>query len=124
MKKNTNEFQRQKRRKALLSLFFAVVAVFYLMPIALVLINSFKANTFVNLEPFAMPSEESFMGWGNYEKGMTFGNYPFLKSALYSIIITVVSTALILICTQTKVCGAFLLTLYSNTREKAYENKM
>jgi len=100
MNKKANEFARQKRRKALLSLFFAVVAVFYLMPIALVLINSFKANTFVNLEPFAMPTDESFMGWGNYEKGMTFGNYPFLKSALYSIIITVVSTVLILVCTS------------------------
>ena len=31
---------------------------------------------------------------------MTFGNYPFAKSVLYSVVITVLSTALILLCTS------------------------
>ncbi|MFR3907122.1 MAG: carbohydrate ABC transporter permease, partial [Christensenellales bacterium] len=36
----------------------------------------------------------------NYKTGMTFGNYPFVKSALYSLFITIVSSMLILICTS------------------------
>lgn len=76
---------------------FAVLSVIWLIPIFEVLINSFKGNAFVNLEPFALPSSESFVGFANYIKGMTFGNYPFLKSVFYSLFITVVSVVLILL---------------------------
>ena len=77
--------------------FFAVLCLVWLIPIFAVLINSFKANAYVNLDPFALPSSESFVGFTNYIKGMTFGNYPFLKSVSYSLFITVVSVALILL---------------------------
>ena len=86
--------------KTVLTILFAVISLFYLMPIVIVLINSFKANSFVNTQTFALPNAESFVGWDNYIKGMTFGNYPFLKSVFYSLIITVLSTALILLCTS------------------------
>ena len=78
----------------------AVISIIYIMPIIEVFINSFKSNAFVNTDTFALPNAESFVGWDNYIKGMTFGNYPFLKSVFYSFYITVVSTALILICTS------------------------
>ena len=81
-----------------LTVVFAVLSIFWMIPIFEVVINSFKENTFVNLEPFALPSEESFVGWANYIKGMTFGNYPFLKSVSYSLLITIASVALILLC--------------------------
>ena len=77
--------------------FFIVLCLVWLIPIFEVLINSFKANAYVNLDPFALPSSESFVGFANYIKGMTFGNYPFLKSVSYSLFITVVSVALILL---------------------------
>lgn len=76
---------------------FAVLSVIWLIPIFEVLINSFKGNAFVNLEPFALPNSDSFVGFANYIKGMTFGNYPFLKSVFYSLFITVVSVVLILL---------------------------
>ena len=77
--------------------FFILLCVVWIIPIFEVLINSFKENTFVNTEAFAMPSVESFVGLDNYLKGMTFGNYPFLKSVGYSLLITVLSVALILL---------------------------
>lgn len=83
-----------------LTVLFTIISIVYLIPIFEVLINSFKANAFVNTDTFALPNAESFMGWDNYIKGMTFGNYPFLKSVFYSLFITVVSTALILLCTS------------------------
>ncbi len=65
-----------------------------------VAINSFKANAYVNTDTFALPNSESFVGFANYVKGMTFGNYPFLKSVFYSFYITIFSTILILLCTS------------------------
>ena len=91
---------KSNRGKTALTVLFAAVALFYLMPIILVLINSFKDNAHVNTETFALSNSESFVGFANYEKGMTFGSYPFLKSVFYSLLITVISSALILICTS------------------------
>lgn len=84
----------------ILTCLFAVICIIYVMPIVEVAINSFKANAYVNTDTFALPNEESFVGFANYVKGMTFGNYPFMKSVFYSFYITVVSTALILLCTS------------------------
>ena len=80
-----------------LTVFFAVLSLVWIIPIFEVVINSFKENAFVNLNPFALPNSESFVGFANYVKGMTFGNYPFLQSVSYSLLITVVSVALILL---------------------------
>ena len=91
---------KRKIGSALLTIIFSIISIIYLYPIVAVLINSFKANSFVNSDTFALPNAESFVGWANYIKGMTFGNYPFLKSVFYSVLITVVSTALILLCTS------------------------
>ena len=92
--------QRQKRSNAVLTAVFILITIVYLYPIFLVLMNSFKSNASINTDTFAFPNSETFMHWQNYVKGMTFGNYPFLKSVAYSFIITLLSSALILICTS------------------------
>ena len=84
----------------ILTCVFVVISIIYIMPIIEVLINSFKSNAYVNTDTFALPNAESFVGFDNYIKGMTFGNYPFLKSVFYSFYITIVSTLLILLCTS------------------------
>ena len=91
---------RDKRKIGgkLLTLFFILLCLVWVFPIYEVIINSVKANDFVKLEPFVFPTSESFVGLANYIKGLTFGNYPFLKSAGFSLFITVVSVALILLC--------------------------
>ena len=81
---------------------FAVICLLWVYPVALVLINSFKANGAINLDVFALPMKDTFVGVANYLKGLTFGNYPLLNSAGYSAYITVVSTFLILLfCSMT-----------------------
>ena len=92
--------KRNSRGKAVLSAFFAVICVVYVIPVFMVLLNSFKLNTFVKTATFAWPSGEMFAGWENFIKGMTFGNYPFYKSALYSLVITLLGTFLILLFTS------------------------
>ena len=95
--KNTG-FQKERRSHTVLTVVFAIIAVAYLYPIFIVLVNSLKTNAAINLDTFAFPTSNTFMGLQNYIKGMTFGNYPFLKSVGYSLFISVVSTALILLC--------------------------
>ena len=95
-----NTLHKKKYGKTLLSIFFAIVCILYVLPVVMVAINSFKLNTFVKTDTFALPNEDSYAGWANFVKGMTFGNYPFYKSVLYSLVITLLSTALIVICTS------------------------
>lgn len=90
--------EKRSLSSKILTIAFSVISVIYLLPIFTVLMNSFKANAYVNTDTFALPNAESFVGWGNYIKGMTFGNYPFMKSVFFSFFITIVSTALILLC--------------------------
>lgn len=91
---------REDRRKMVLTVAFAVICIIYVLPILIVLINSFKSNAAVNTETFALPNEDTFMGLQNYIKGMTFGSYPFIKAVFYSLFITIASSALILLCTS------------------------
>ena len=49
MAKKPATIQGEKRGKTVLSIVFAVVAIVYLLPIFLVLMNSFKANAYVIL---------------------------------------------------------------------------
>ena len=94
-----SDFQRDKYGKALLTVLFTVISLVYVFPVLMVVVNSFKGNTFVKTETFSLPTAESFVRWNNFIKGMTFGGYPFWKSVLYSVIITVLSTGLILVFT-------------------------
>ncbi len=96
----SDALRRRERRQALLTVVFTIISVLYLMPVFLVLINSLKANAFVNTETFKLPTAESFVGLKNYVKGMTFGNFAFYKVVFYSFFITITSTALIRVCTS------------------------
>ncbi len=90
----------KKGVKTSLTVMFSIIAIVYILPLVIVVMNSFKANTFVKTATFAWPTGEMFVRWANYLKGLTFGNYPFLKSVWFSFVITILSTALILICTS------------------------
>ena len=90
----------ERRNKTILSVVLAVICIVYVLPVVAVVLNSFKLNTFVKTDTFAFPTGEMWAGFSNFIKGMTFGNYPFWKSVTYSVVITVVSTALILLFTS------------------------
>jgi len=98
--KRRSDLRTEKRGRILLSVFFALICLVYVFPVLMVLINSFKVNTYVKTDTFALPSGESFAGFDNFIKGVTFGGYPFWKSLLFSTVITLLSTGLILIFTS------------------------
>ena len=90
----------QKRGEVILSIVFSLISLIWVLTVIVVLINSFKLNTYVKTDTFALPLNEMSAGFSNFIKGMTYGNYPFLKSAGYSLMVTLFSTALILVCTS------------------------
>ena len=98
MKQNT--LSAERRTKTIMSIVLAIICVIYVLPVLTVVINSFKQNTYVKTDTFALPTGEMSAGFDNFIKGMTFGNYPFAKSVLYTVVITVLSTALILLFTS------------------------
>ena len=93
-------FQKEKFGKTLTTIAFVLLSIIYVFPVLMVVINSFKVNTFVKTDTFGWPSGESFAGWDNFITGMTFGGYPFSSSVIYSIIITLLGTFLILLFTS------------------------
>ncbi|MDR0663233.1 MAG: carbohydrate ABC transporter permease [Spirochaetaceae bacterium] len=78
-----------------MTLILCAVSALFLLPILLVLINSFKFKPDVINSPFALPNAESFAGLSNYTNGLAAAG--FFKAACFSIFITVFSTALIVL---------------------------
>ena len=98
MKSRARKHRQYSVGSTILTIVFVLICLAWMMPIIEVAINSFKTNSSISLNLFGLPDSESFAGVDNYKTGLTFGNYPFLKSAGYSLLISVVSTVLILVC--------------------------
>ncbi len=90
----------EKTRLTLLSILFTIIALIWVFPVFLVVLNSFKLNTFVKTDTFSIPTGEEWAGFSNFINGMTAGNYEFYKCILYSLFITLSSTVLIIVCTS------------------------
>lgn len=105
---------KKKVMGILATLFFTLVSIVFVAPIFIVLINSMKSKTFINLETFKLPTEESYVGLENYKTAIT--QYDFLKAVGWTLFITVFSVAVILIC-----CS---MTAWFITRVKNFFTKM
>lgn len=91
---------RQKIGYSALTAVFSVVSFVWFMPVVIVLYNSFKNNDAIKTSLFSLPNSESFVGLENYIEGIVHGNYPFYKAIFFSFVITILSVALILLCTS------------------------
>jgi len=89
---------RDPKHPRIWTVVFAILSVAYLFPIVLVVINSFKGKVFVSSEPFSLPNAATFVGWENYAQGIA--KTDFLSSFGWSLVITIGSAALILLCTS------------------------
>ena len=96
--KKMRTLSAERRHKKIMTVVMAIVCILWVMPVIMVVLNSFKFNTFVKTDTFALPTGEMWAGVQNFVKGMTFGNYPFWKSALYGVMVNLLATALILLC--------------------------
>ena len=105
-----------KTASIIMTIVFIILAVVFLFPIVLVLLNSFKSKLYISELPFAFPNGETFVGLSNYIDGLA--KTGFFKAALNSAIITVLSVILIVVLTSmtawwlTRVKSKFSSVLY------------
>lgn len=83
---------------ALLFLLLLAFTAAFIFPVAVILINSFKAKFSINASPFSLPLGNEFVGLSNYTTGI--GNTGFPTAFGWSVFITVFSVALIILCTS------------------------
>lgn len=80
-----------------LTVIMALLCLLWIYPIVLILLNSLKKEgTFTTSTVFQLPTSETFAGLSNYVYGVI--KMGFLSSLGYSLVITVSSVALILLC--------------------------
>ncbi len=90
--------KRKARGGWFATILFTVISIFYVAPLFIVLINAFKKKSFINLEPFKLPTEKTWVALENFVNAME--KYNFLESVLWTVVMTVGSVVVILICTS------------------------
>lgn len=91
--------QKQKAPpSALETLLLVLLAALTLVPLFLVVQNSFKSRFYISGDPFALPNKETFVALENYISGLSAGG--FFAAFGRSLLITVVSVGLIVLCTS------------------------
>lgn len=100
---------KQQTQNNIIFIFLCILAVLYLAPILIVLMNSFKGRFFISDTPFALPDEQTFVGIKNYISGIE--KTGFIQAFGYSLFITVFSVATIVLFTS--------MTAWAITRVKS-----
>lgn len=91
--------QKQKApQSALETLLLVLLAALTLVPLFLVVQNSFKSRFYISGDPFVLPNKETFVALENYISGLSAGG--FFAAFGRSLLITVVSVGLIVLCTS------------------------
>ena len=89
--------KQKKMWDNILTVIMTLLSLLWIYPIVLILLNSLKVEgTFTTSTVFKLPTAETFAGLSNYVYGVT--KMGFLSSLGYSLVITVTSVALILLC--------------------------
>lgn len=71
------------------------LSVLFLVPIIIVIVNSFKSRIYISSQPLKLPNAETFVALENYINGVTSSD--FFSAFLRSLFITVVSVILIVL---------------------------
>ncbi len=85
-------------RNNILFIVLSALAVLYMVPLFLVLMNSFKGRFFISDTPFALPNSHTWVGLQNYVSGILKTGFPLAFA--YSLFITVFSVAAIVLFTS------------------------
>ena len=95
----TQNLYKQKQATRQIAFFAMVVlTAIFLVPILLVLVNSFKSRLYISSSPFSLPNEETFVGFQNYIAGLSTAG--FFAAFLRSLFITVFSTVINILSTS------------------------
>ncbi|MBQ4177059.1 MAG: carbohydrate ABC transporter permease [Lachnospiraceae bacterium] len=89
--------KKNTRNSTLLTVFFTFVCIIWIYPIVSILLNSLKdTKTITTKDVFNLPNSATFAGLSNYVESIT--GMSFLRSFFFSLLISVMSVVLILLC--------------------------
>ena len=94
----------------LLVALLAVLSLIWVIPLAFILINSFKGKFYISDAPFSPPTRETFAGLDNYATGLALSG--FARAIGWSLFVTVGSVTVIVLFTA--------MTAYFITRVKTW----
>lgn len=91
-------YEQKQATKTIVFTSLLVLAVVFLVPIVLVLLNSFKSRLYISSAPFDLPNAETFVGFENYLAGLSTAG--FFAAFMRSVWISVASVVVIIVCTS------------------------
>lgn len=90
--------KRQNLKESISIIFLSILTVIFIVPMLLVLMNSFKSKLFVSTQPFTFPNAQTFVGFENYINGLTTSG--FFNVFVRSVWITVAAVIVIVVFTS------------------------
>lgn len=121
---------RKAKHGWILTLIFSILSVIYVLPILIVIMNSFKLKAYINRYPFQLGANPLSQGWDRFVAGLQrsfvgLDNYvegikkiDFFRAFGYSLFITICSVAVIILCTS--MCAWYITRVNSKFTKGLY----
>ena len=107
---------KKVKHGGLFTAIFSIISIGYMFPILLVFINSFKKKAYISRKPFDIPTGKMYVGLENYVRGIKQAN--FFEGAKWSMVITVGSVFLIILCTS--MCAWYIVRVKNALTKAIY----
>ncbi len=108
---------KEKIAKSIVFFVLCILAVLWIYPVFMILINSLKGDTFISTNTvFQLPDAKSFIGLENYKDALS--SKGFAAAFGYSLVITVTSDVLILI--GTSMCAWYITRVHGMLSKVCY----
>ena len=95
---------------------FTILGIVYILPILIVLMNSFKKKVYINKQPFQLPDGKTMARLENYMTAID--KYNLLSAVGWTVFITVGSVLVILVCTS--MCAWYITRVKSKFTKMLY----
>ena len=108
---------KKKKGGTLATIILTIISILWIYPIVLILFNSLKAERAITTTGvFQLPTSETWNGIANYVASVT--QMDFLKSFWYSLVISVMSVVLILLCCS--MCAWYIVRVNGKLSKAMY----
>ena len=108
---------KEQIAKIVVFIVLCLLAVVWVYPVFMILINSLKGDTFISTSTvFQLPNAKSFVGLFNYQNALS--SKGFAAAFGYSLVITVTSDVLILVCTS--MCAWYITRVHGILSKVCY----
>ena len=108
---------KEKIAKSIVFIVLCILAVLWIYPVFMILINSLKGDTFISTNTvFQLPDAKSFIGLENYKDALS--SKGFAAAFGYSLVITVTSDVLILV--GTSMCAWYITRVHGMLSKVCY----